>query len=487
MSKKYLSLEEAAAQLGVGTEELNRLRDRGELRGFADRGTWKFKSEDVEELLRSRQADSNPDVPLMMDEDEPSDADLSEQPTIIRKKDKASDSDVRLVLDQDLHELSGELPVAAADSDSDSDVRLVTDQPAAQGAVSDSDVKLVDHDSDSDVRLAPAPGSDSDVKLIGPALTEEGSDSDVTLVAASDSITLGLGEEEKSDDSVLWDDSSVLLPGDSGIALAGDSGIALETPADSGISLEGHDSSLTLATGDSGLSLVSDSSVKLSPSDSGLSLAGDSGIQLKTGDSSTKKKGRKKDEMAVTSPMLEVPFKDDLAKTDVEVPLLADDQSDYDLGGEDQDTTSVIMLEDEDDLEQTAATVVRKGRQPESSEEVVLGESAFDLETGEDELELGEDLEAGEELDVFDAEDADFEESFEEGESRTDFGAPVGARMVAPIEAEWSAGTFAGVAVSTVFMALCALLMFDMVRGMWYWNETAGFNSALINMVSGLF
>ena len=54
MAKKYLSIEEAAAQIGVNATELNRLREKGMIRAFADRGTWKFKEEDVVTLKRSR-------------------------------------------------------------------------------------------------------------------------------------------------------------------------------------------------------------------------------------------------------------------------------------------------------------------------------------------------------------------------------------------------------------------------------------------------
>ncbi len=67
-TKKYLSLEEAAQQLGMRNDELNKMREQGQIRGFADRGTWKFKVEDVEELGRTRQADSDPELPMF---DEP--------------------------------------------------------------------------------------------------------------------------------------------------------------------------------------------------------------------------------------------------------------------------------------------------------------------------------------------------------------------------------------------------------------------------------
>ena len=69
ISKKYLSLDEAAGLLKLKNDELVRLREKGEIRGFADRGTWKFKADDVEEFRRRRQPDSDPDVPIMDDDD----------------------------------------------------------------------------------------------------------------------------------------------------------------------------------------------------------------------------------------------------------------------------------------------------------------------------------------------------------------------------------------------------------------------------------
>ena len=67
--KKYLNLEEAASLLKLKNEELIRFREKGEIRGFADRGTWKFKSDDVEEFRRRRQPDSDPDMPIMDEDD----------------------------------------------------------------------------------------------------------------------------------------------------------------------------------------------------------------------------------------------------------------------------------------------------------------------------------------------------------------------------------------------------------------------------------
>ncbi len=108
MSKKYLTLEEASSFLRIAPSELNKLRERGEIRAFSDRGSWKFREEDVENLSRSRQADSNPEVPLLPATPSSSefvlgdDEEMSDEPTIFRSKPKsssASDSDIRLMLD----------------------------------------------------------------------------------------------------------------------------------------------------------------------------------------------------------------------------------------------------------------------------------------------------------------------------------------------------------------------------------------------------
>ncbi|HVJ86285.1 MAG TPA: helix-turn-helix domain-containing protein, partial [Caulifigura sp.] len=171
MSKKYLSLDEAASMLGMPREEITRLREKGELRGFADRGTWKFKVEDIETLGRSRQADSDPEVPMMLgsesddalvvqDEDDVLDlfADEAEAPedsSADRDLLSNSDSDVRLILDDELADVVNEEM-----GDSDSDVKLVGD-----AGDSDSDVKLAD---DATVREINMPDSDSDVKLALP-------------------------------------------------------------------------------------------------------------------------------------------------------------------------------------------------------------------------------------------------------------------------------------------------------------------------------
>ena len=42
--------------LEITPEELERERESGAIRGFANRGSWKFREEDINEFARSREA-----------------------------------------------------------------------------------------------------------------------------------------------------------------------------------------------------------------------------------------------------------------------------------------------------------------------------------------------------------------------------------------------------------------------------------------------
>lgn len=472
-AKKYLSLEEAAQVLGIRSDEVIRMRERGDLRGFADRGTWKFKSDDVEEAKRRRQPDSNPDVPLMDDDASihADDEDLGSQPTMVRGA--ASDSDVRLILDDNLRSkpLAGsnaELPILKGPG-SDSDVRLVGNPTPAPLMGSDSDVKLLKpqgsdsgirlSDSDSDVRLAaPGKGSDSDVKLVSssglrPATAD---DSGMIDIDAGESVLL-----EHDSGIHLPEGSSVKLTGGSSLRLTAESGIRLSSPADSGILLEGP----------------ADSGIKLQPSvASGLGLGSGLGLAENT----SKKRGGKPltDELNVTSPMLYEP-REDTKGTDPEVPMFSLEE-DEDLmpkskrGLDDTHAeTSVIMFDEDEDLDEVAATQMKK-KSPGLSG-VNFEDSVSDVETveeyeDEEELEvsddvLGEDDEL-EEMEVFDTEDSDFSDSFSEGASAADF-SPRGLGKIAVAEREWSGMDVALVTASTLALTVGAMVGVDLLRTVW--------------------
>jgi excisionase family DNA binding protein len=504
MSKKYLSLEEAAQHLGVTTAELNRLREKGMIRAFADRGTWKFKEEDVEKLGRSRQADSDPDVPLhaggesgsAIDDDDDM---LGEQETIISKHlgDDSSDSDVRLIFDDAMKvddSQSGSLlddsdsdvklapSAGAAADDSDSDVKLAGTTPGPLGDGSDSDVKLVTDDiptqdagSDSDVRLVSSDSS-SEVKLAG------GSSGSVSITGPDDA-TIGL--EPADDSSVMDEDSGISLADGSGIALASDSGISLERPNDSGISLS-EESSLVLGE-DSGISLAGD-----------LPLKSDSGISLSSQPPSDKKKKKKdvakaasdSDDLSGTVPLMDMPAapEEDLFDTQMEVPSLGDSSESNDLFSEPgSDTANVITLDDEDQsYDVTADIPTRGGAALEDEDEALISDETEDepVEVADD--LVGEDDELSE--DVFGAEDEDFaDDQVESGESLSEL--PVAPRGFAAVaEQDWGAATHTALVLSTILTVACGTVLFDMVRNMWH-TDVANHNpiaSALLDMFKGI-
>ncbi|MEC7557620.1 MAG: helix-turn-helix domain-containing protein, partial [Planctomycetota bacterium] len=124
MASKYLSIEETIELLGIPQEEITRLREAGDLRGFADRGTWKFRAEDVEEFSRSRQADSSDNVGLGDDELSLDDDDFESLGTasLLDEDDEVSADQPTLI-----QQTTDDEPLLSLDDTSDSDVRLVID------------------------------------------------------------------------------------------------------------------------------------------------------------------------------------------------------------------------------------------------------------------------------------------------------------------------------------------------------------------------
>ncbi len=454
MSKKYLSLEEAAAKVGIDKAELNRMREKGLIRAFADRGNWKFKEEDVENLARNRQFDSDPDLSLTADSDDDSRVELA-----------TGDSSGDLIFSDD--DILGQQPTIitkgkpAEDDSSDSDVRLIFDDAPSSGNFkrtedSDSDVKLAGAGSSGDIST----GSDSDVRLVTdePPRRKTGSDSDVRLVSSESSSEIKIPRMGSSDDlpsvsggsssSVLDDDDGISLAGDSAAPLGGDSGISLERPNDSGISLS--DESSIIISGDSGISLALDD-------DEGISLADVAPVKSKprakgpaaaAPPKAGKSKGLSDDDLTGTIPLLE---NEDLLETDDAMPLLDPSSGDIEAGSGTE--TSVITLDDDED-EYTAS-----GASQSAMDDVIAADD--DEEVVED--LIGEDDEIAE--DVFGAEDDDFDDGMTTGESSAEFATP---KIAAAVEQDWGTGTLVGLGLSTAAMVVCGILMFDMLRNLWH-------------------
>jgi hypothetical protein len=233
MVQGYYSLNEAARALGMSPDELRAMAQRNQIRSFQDRGTLRFRLQDVQELARRRGASSDADLMLagpktpapQKNEGPKSAPPKSAPPKSGGPKSPKSPADAPEVFSFDLDaddkvDLGAEV---ASDSGSKSSNRTGKKLPLPSG--SDSDVKLVpDKGPDSDVRLvsdtmgpktprqqkksqlgpgaAPAPASPAPGKSSrlaggvpqaadsGVRLTPTDSDSDVKIVGAG-----GTGEE----------------------------------------------------------------------------------------------------------------------------------------------------------------------------------------------------------------------------------------------------------------------------------------------------
>ena len=255
----YVSLEEAAKILGVSTDALVEMRSKGEIFGYRDGASWKFKQEEIERVLDELGdiGDGDDEISLGSDVSLGSDLRLAAE--------DAEPSDVALI----------------PDPRSDSGVKLVNRSSADKGKSKSkdsesSDLKLEDDGSDlglgSDLKLEEASGSNGS--------TSKGKSAGSNVLGSD--LGAGLGSKASkglgSDLELTGDDEDDLVLGsDSAIGIGSESGINLMSPSDSGLSLE--DEPLDLAgTGISGLDLGAELAAESASSSKLSSTSNPSGI-----------------------------------------------------------------------------------------------------------------------------------------------------------------------------------------------------------------
>ncbi|MEM7475188.1 MAG: helix-turn-helix domain-containing protein [Planctomycetota bacterium] len=274
----FVSLDDAAKKLGVSVDELVEMLSRGDIFGYRDGNSWKFKPEEIERVageLMGNALDEDPAGSSLL-------VGLSDSELEVAGSDVSSEgSDVRLVADDDDD-------LKLADSDDDDDELSVPDDgeeilsgsgiSVAGGSAAGSDLSL----ADSDLEIA-----GSDLELAGSGIGSSGnvggSDAASEIDLAAESGVLGsdinlaesgliTGDSNASgaigSDLELSGEDDLVLGSGSDLALGTDSGINLMSPADSGISLEDEPLDLA-ASGISGLDIASEGSDVQSPSAGG--------------------------------------------------------------------------------------------------------------------------------------------------------------------------------------------------------------------------
>ncbi len=316
MSAQFITLEEAAKKLGINTDELVEMRSRGDIFGYRDGGSWKFKPEEIERVASEMMGgalDEDPagssilvseqdlgptgskhgstigsDINLAGESADP-DSDVSLVP------DPNSGSDVRLVAGK-----SSDEPRLSLDDDDDDELSLAGEDDdllsSSSAGTQGSDIQFASS-AESDIKLGSGTGVGSDVPLSGSdefdldlggagsgVLSGSGLGIDVSgsgLISGDSDHSLGSMSEsasmasmESMDLDLSEDHDDLVLGGGSDLALGNDSGINLMSPADSGISLEDEPLDLA-ASGISGLDLASEGSDAASGVGSGLGSAVD--------------------------------------------------------------------------------------------------------------------------------------------------------------------------------------------------------------------
>jgi hypothetical protein len=437
MATRFVELNEAATILGLTPEQLVEMRSNGEIHGYRDGASWKFKIEEVERVKAERSGSSaeGEESSSVLVNEEASKGDMAPS-KVIGTPPEVSDaeSDLKLAGDSDMSiasdsgfSLGGEGGKAKKGSSSvDSDVALVP------GVAGDSDVKLVaDTGSDKTLKAPPSADvlSDSQIKLKSGS---SGGTGDLPGAGSSRAMGSGLGSGDldialDSELALSEDDEMVLGGSGAGSDLtlnpAADSGINLSSPSDSGLSLEA-DSGISLQSPtDSGLSLEEEPVDMGGSSISELELPEDEAVEL---DHAEPAQNLKKDEEFLLSP------------------------SDEMFTDESDSGSQVIALEDS---------------------------AAFDQDAMAGQAGLLPDAGLDQQLDSLGG------------------GAAAATPMMAPAfvgaggvpEAPYSAWNIAGLAFIFLLLSITGILMTDIMRNMWAWEDGLDLSTSISVGISKAF
>lgn len=280
MAQGYYTLTEASQFLGMQVDELKQMAQKGQIRSFQDRGTLRFRVQDIQELARKRGISTDPELvlgdaslPPPKSSPTPRSATKKKPPSSPKTPAKADGAPEVFDFDFDGDNVDvGAIPGPSSGAKSkpsskgkkpttpkigsDSDVRLVADGsdvtfsvPKSDGLAKppDSDVKISPdplkpktdvHSSPSSAKRAsqlavgsgakakepgsgskpvsPRPGSGPQPVDSGVRLVPLNDDSDVKLLGASDDVPLGASADPSASDSNVRLEKVELPPADSG-------------------------------------------------------------------------------------------------------------------------------------------------------------------------------------------------------------------------------------------------------------------------------
>jgi hypothetical protein len=280
MAGKFIELKDAAEQLGIAPERLLEMREAGDVHGYRDGASWKFKTSEIERVASELGSEAAPSDDVM-------DFSLSDSSAL---SDDEFDSLLNVSADEESEiDLEGGSSIliseeAGSGVDESSSSTVIGKEKKGEGVDEDSDLKLAQQPEDEELKLSEEPlheelelSNDLELESDDDALAL-GEDSELSLSESDDELELDLSA---SSDALGESDSGIsLAPSDSGLSLEGqgESSDALELPEDEEmISLENE----IEASPDDATQLKQDEEFLLSPSDEMLGdESSDSGSQV---------------------------------------------------------------------------------------------------------------------------------------------------------------------------------------------------------------
>jgi hypothetical protein len=477
MDKKFLTAAEVSELFGVSNDVLDSWIEQGLVRPLADRGTFKYRVEEVERALEGVSPDEahpggqvlafgNSDDSSLMSALEV--GSMAEDETVISKE-----PDVAKYLAK--NETAGDDLSSLAD-----DLDSLFDPTSADEAAS------------AGVQQTPAAAADTPIDFADDLLGFEREQEAAPSVEESPEMSAAfddavVDEELSLSDSVLdeIDDSTASSEDDSGLALeAGDSGISLDA-GDSGIALETGDSGISLETGDSGLALeAGDSGLALETGDSGISLdAGDSGLTLEAGESGLTLAAD--DDDGFSTELLEggVPVSD---RTEPDLDATAHMSPD-EFWDDEPAAFANISDTTHDGIDDDATSMIATDEAP--SEEFSEDDVAASLDSALSDQDIAAEGDDEEVEDFLEADDEAFSEEFSAAEDEDEFSEESFAALpvkAGPREPSWGALASISVIAASAVIAVSGLIVWEGVSTMWTGAEPSGPGAALVSTLSGL-
>lgn len=430
----YYSLEDAAAKLNMSVDALRELAKKREIRSFQDRGTLRFKSEDIEARLNQPSTTEEPRE-FELELDLPGTEPTPEQPLAANQEETPLNLDLDLGLDSFTlptdHETPNQAPATNDPSTSSGEVLGIQGDASDSGALS-FDLQS-DSSSDSDSSSMIEPPKESPFELSEPVI-DLGSDT-IGLVSDSDSDSSSslnqptMGEISVENAEVSLDDSMISSQSPSS---------SIEVNA---AQISEDSSEFELSIDDSGSMMSADS--QLEPG-SGTELSDDSGSEFEL----------TLDDGVDNSSEIQLSEGSDLESSDFEL-----EASESDSGSQ------IVEVEgggDADMMEQTAEFA--------SADELeVVEDSSSSQVVAVD--EVGDIEEAVEEVS---------EEIVEEEETLS----PVTATAA---ETPWGILPALVLIPGVIILSIVSLMSFELMRGLYGYNKGTGFTSVILKPIAEMF